>query len=151
LHLHHRHHHHIHPLHLHPIPRKLHGPGKKRAPAPPPPSRCSPLPSHSSSPSHSREPIYRIQPFPNPSTSPPYRTIVAEPRPGVDEIRETTRVALRETRPERGRLRRVAGYEVLGKEMPWSWDCVSSTASSDIRRKRRGRVFPPYGGPGSWL
>ncbi|KAF2787940.1 hypothetical protein K505DRAFT_119036 [Melanomma pulvis-pyrius CBS 109.77] len=130
LHPHHHHHHHHHPI-------RLHGPGKKRAPppSPPPPSRCP-----------SREPIYRTQ--------------VVEPEPSPREIRETTRVALREVRPERvrGRLRRVAGYEVLGRDVPWSWDAVSSVGGASGRRDgssvgggRRGLRFPPFGGAGSWL
>ena len=115
----HHHHHghhlpHIHPLHMHPTsllphhhhhhhrphrPYYLHGPGKKRDPPPPapPPSCASP-----------REPIYRTQ--------------VVEPN--TDRVRETTRIALRDARPERrqmGRLRRVAGYELLGREVPWDW------------------------------
>lgn len=139
-HHHHRHHHHLHPLHMHPPPIKLHGPGRKRAPAPtprpPPPSRCSSPPR-----SHSRDPTYRIQPI---SESRPYRTVIATP--GVDEVRETTRIALREAKPERNRLRRVAGYEVLGREVPWSWDCVSSVGSS-----KGGRKFPPFGGARTWM
>ena len=144
-HLHH-HHPHLHPLHMHPHlphlhphryhhhqPIRLHGPGKKRGPppGPPPPSRC---------PSKVREPIYRTQ--------------IVEPN--TREIRETTRIALREVRPERerGRLRRVAGYEVLGRHVPWSWDAVSSVASgrSKGRRERSGSTkFPPFGEAGSWM
>jgi hypothetical protein len=62
------------------------------------------------------EQLYRIQP-------------IYEHR--APEIRETTRIALREVRPvrERVRLRRVAGYEVLGRRVPWSWDCVSGTGT----------------------
>ncbi|KAF2703111.1 hypothetical protein K504DRAFT_184100 [Pleomassaria siparia CBS 279.74] len=145
LHLPHGHHLHVpHPHHLH-LPHgyhhhhhhHLHGHGKKRAPAPypPPPSRC-----------HSREP-----------PEPIYRTQVVEP--SSREIRETTRVALREVRPERerGRLRRVAGYEVLGRDVPWSWDAVSSIASGGRSRRdgsvvgRGGLRFPPFGGAGSWM
>lgn len=140
-HKHHHHHHHMHPLHLHPV--HLHGHGKKRvpqvAPRPPPPSRCT-----------SREPTYRIQPIVDP---PHYSTVVVEP--DVREIRETTRIALREARPERRRLRRVAGYELLGRDVPWSWDCVSSVAESDRRgreiRRGGGLRFPPFGSPGSWM
>lgn len=101
---------HVHPLRLHPV--KLHGPGKKRAPLP-----KAPPTSRNSSCAPSREPIYRIQP-------------IYERREPDVEVRETTRIALREVRPERSRLRRVAGYEVLGKRVPWSWDCVSGTNSS---------------------
>ncbi|KAF2639986.1 hypothetical protein P280DRAFT_24393 [Massarina eburnea CBS 473.64] len=147
-HLHHFHPLHMHPLHLHPDHpdhhhHKLHGHGKRRhspapAPAPPPPSR-----SPSSCPSP-REPVYRTQ--------------IVEPQ--MREMQETTRIALREARPERrdrGRLRRVAGYEVLGREVPWSWDCVSSVASESKRsgrneRKGNGGVkFPPFGSMDRWM
>ncbi|KAF2687753.1 hypothetical protein K458DRAFT_414834 [Lentithecium fluviatile CBS 122367] len=146
----HDHHHphlpHIHPLHMHPaslLPHRhyhyyrthhLHGPGKKRGPPlpAPPPSSC-PSP---------REPIYRTQ--------------IVEPKPR--EVRETTRIALREVRPEgrqRGRLRRVAGYEVLGREVPWDWDCVSSVPSSGIGGRRAGGSnglrFPPFGSMDRWM
>ncbi|KAF9733119.1 hypothetical protein PMIN01_08802 [Paraphaeosphaeria minitans] len=142
-HLDHHHHHHpqIHPLHMHPLhfPQhrhhhwKLHGHGRKRRPAPPtsaPPSSRSP----SACPSP-REPIYRTQ--------------IVEP--AKTEIRETTRVALREVRPDRGRLRRVAGYEVLGREVPWDWDCVSSAASGAGRRGETKLKYPPFGNTDRWI
>lgn len=158
--LHHHHKHHLHPLHLHPIHGhhdhhhdmpavRLRGPGRKRCPLPPgapPPSRdpstCRPC-SPSSSPARPREPIYRTQ--------------IVEPA----YVRETTRVALRSVQPERqrSRLRRVAGYEVLGREVPWNWDCVSSTLGSSSAgsgkwtRKRRGGGlrYPPFGTIDRWL
>ncbi|KAF2649296.1 hypothetical protein K491DRAFT_208544 [Lophiostoma macrostomum CBS 122681] len=144
---HHRQHHHLHPLHMHPT--RLHGHGRKRAqtPRPPPPSRRS-----SRSRERSRDPIYKIQTVDEGALA-GYRTTVVEP--AQHEVRETTRIALRETRPERRGLRRVAGYEVLAREVPWSWDCVSSVADSGARdRGRRGRSglrFPPFGSPGSWM
>ncbi|CAI6334998.1 unnamed protein product [Periconia digitata] len=161
-HLHHHHPHlhpHLHPLHMHPLhghshhhrnhhhhdTYTLHGSGRRRAspgPPPPPPSR-----SPSSCPSP-REPVYKTQ--------------IVEPR--VQEVRETTRIALREGRPERrdrGRLRRVAGYEVLGREVPWNWDCVSSVASGRDANASRGKHgsrkgsvvsrFPPFGTMDQWL
>ncbi|KAF2240724.1 hypothetical protein BU26DRAFT_544717 [Trematosphaeria pertusa] len=144
-HHHHRHHlhPHIHPLHMHPIHNhhsvRLHGPGKKRCPPPPPPPP-------SRNPSRCREP----------DREPIYRTQIVEPA-RTQEVRETTRIALREVRPERrerGRLRRVAGYEVLGREVPWSWDCVSSAASGGGSRGGRsgsGLRFPPFGGMDRWM
>ncbi|PSN64582.1 hypothetical protein BS50DRAFT_576023 [Corynespora cassiicola Philippines] len=144
LHTGHHHHPHLHPLHMHPVHDhhhhhhhrmgKLHGSGRKRCPAPPPPP---PSRSPSSCPSP-KEPIYRTQ--------------IVEPR--TQEIRETTRIALRQARPERGRLRRVAGYEVLGGEVPWSWDCVSSVAGSGTSKgtkKGGGLNYPPFGSSGSWM
>ncbi|KAH7354585.1 hypothetical protein BKA66DRAFT_446641 [Pyrenochaeta sp. MPI-SDFR-AT-0127] len=158
-HLLHQHKHHLHPLHFHPIHGhrhhhdapvvRLRGPGTKRCPppSPPPPSRdaskCPPR-SRSSSPARSSEPIYRTQ--------------IVEPA----QVRENTRAALHTFHPERqrGRLRRVAGYEVLGREVPWNWDCVSSTVgSSDTgggkwRRRSRGGQglnYPPFGSMDRWL
>ena len=150
---HHRHRHPLHPLHLHPIhgPHQLHhlhaipaielrGPGRKRCapPAPPPPSRdsskCRPRPRAPS-------------PAPCPPREPNYQTRIVEPA----TVRETTRVALRNVQSGRqqNRLRRVAGYEVLGREMPWQWDCVSSTTGSSVAgggrwAKRSGRARLPY-------
>ncbi|KAF2258805.1 hypothetical protein CC78DRAFT_95717 [Lojkania enalia] len=132
-HTHHRyHHHHYHPLHLHPPSIRLHGHGKKRAPTPPPPG---PRPIKSRPRSRSGEPTYRTQ--------------VVEPQ----EVRETTRIALREAAPNRGRLRRVAGYEVLSSRVPWSWDCVSSASSGTERRVRRvgGLKHPPFGSLTEWI
>ncbi|KAF2134586.1 hypothetical protein P153DRAFT_380403 [Dothidotthia symphoricarpi CBS 119687] len=161
-HLHpHLHHHHMHPLHLHPLhgPHHdhnipiitLHGSGHKRhsslslTPSRPP-SRCRP-PS----------------PICPPAREPTYRTQIVEPA----AIRAQTIAALREVRPERarGRLRRVAGYEMLGREAPWNWDCVSSSAGSGSKssigggrwvRKRRGSAggglrYPPFGGSEKWM
>jgi hypothetical protein len=78
--------------------------------------------------------------------------------PAKIELRETTRVALRELRPDRGRLRRVAGYEVLGREVPWDWDCVSSAASgigtwkNGDRKQGGSRLkYPPFGNMDRWL
>ena len=83
-------------------------------------------------------------------------------------MRATTRSALRDVRV-RGRVRRVGGYEVLGKSVPWDWDCVSSTVGSSGRgpaggsfggrgggkkkgkRKGGGLKYPPFGGVERWL
>ncbi|KAF2819622.1 hypothetical protein CC86DRAFT_375098 [Ophiobolus disseminans] len=163
-HLHHHHRHHLHPLHLHPIHGhhhyhhdsivdKLHGHGRRRCsppPAPPPPtrdpSRCRPQPRpRSPAPRRPSEPIYRTQ--------------IVEPA----EVRETTRVALRTVQPERhrGRLRRVAGYEVLGAQVPFDWDCISSTVGSStaggkwVRKKVKsgghGLKYPPFGSMDRWM
>jgi hypothetical protein len=76
-------------------------------------------------------------------------------------VRETTRVALRSVQPERqrGRLRRVAGYEVLGTQVPFDWDCISSTVGSSgaggkwVRKKVKGGGlrYPPFGSMDRWL
>ncbi|KAF2195198.1 hypothetical protein K469DRAFT_743824 [Zopfia rhizophila CBS 207.26] len=128
--------HHHHP-HLHPI--KLHGHGKKRAPSPPPPSPCS-------------ERVRVSFPHSHDSRRERYRTVIAEP--ATQEIRETTRIALREVKPQRGRLRRVAGYEVLGRDVPWSWDCVSSVDGRGGRSDKSGGGglrYPPFGPESSWM
>ncbi|KAH7115154.1 hypothetical protein B0J11DRAFT_510760 [Dendryphion nanum] len=167
-HGHHHHHHHLpHPLHFHPI--RLHGHGRKRTPSPPPPSRC---PSRGRSRSRSRnrepvpeaDPIFRIQPIETPrpryyeSPRSTYNTTIIEP--ARQDVRETTRIALREVRPARRGLRRVAGYEVLNKQVPWSWDCVSSTvdtassaggASRKGKKDKRGLRYPPFGPSSLWL
>jgi hypothetical protein len=87
-------------------------PAPVRQPAPVPAegrpsSRCS-------SDATSKDAIYRIQPI--------YER--AAPR----EIQETTRIALREVRPQRTRLRRVAGYDILSRQVPWSWDAISRSS-----------------------
>jgi hypothetical protein len=158
---HHRHHlhPHLHPLHLHPIHGhhhhhdtsfSLHGHGKRRCTPPPgpPPTRdsstCRPQPRPRSPSSHQpREPIYRTQ--------------IVEP----GEVRETTRVALRtsHTDRQRGRLRRVAGYEVLGNQVPFDWDCISSTVGSSkgggrwVRKKAKtsGLKYPPFASMDQWM
>ncbi|KAF1833192.1 hypothetical protein BDW02DRAFT_589862 [Decorospora gaudefroyi] len=162
-HLHHHHRHpHLHPLHMHPVhghhllhphhhhDMKLRGPGKKRHPQPPcppppsrEPSRCRP--PRDCSPSRPREPIYRTQ--------------IIEP--SGPAVRETTRAALRSSvQPSRNRhvLRRVAGYEVLGKQVPWDWDCVSSSIASGSnssgggwKKGRGGLKYPPFGSMDRWL
>jgi hypothetical protein len=94
-------------------------------------------------------------------------------------VRATTRRALREgaNLRVRGRVRRVGGYEVLGRSVPWDWDCVSSTVGSSVARgdggsrygggdgkkkhngkkkkKKGGRggglSYPPFGGMEQWL
>ncbi|KAF1940708.1 hypothetical protein EJ02DRAFT_494266 [Clathrospora elynae] len=155
----HHHRHHLHPLHLHPIHNPLHhlhphhhhdrqtdveviklrGQARPRypPPGPPPPSR-------------------------EPSREPRYRTQIVEPA----QVRATTRVALQQNRATSGRLRRVSGYEMLGKQVPWNWDCVSSSMGGGSsaggdggrwRRKRRGGggggglKYPPFGGMDTWL
>ncbi|KAF2742721.1 hypothetical protein M011DRAFT_260622 [Sporormia fimetaria CBS 119925] len=100
----------IHPLRAHPL--KLHGPGKPRLDV----AVTQPWPrerEQKSSPL--KEPMYHFQP------------IAPRREPFVDEIRRTTRVAIKEIKPERKKLRRVAGYEVLSKQVPWSWDCMSKS------------------------
>lgn len=166
----HHHRHHLHPLHLHPIHPlhhhhnhhdrssfTLHGHGKPRAsppPNPPPPtrapSRCPPAPS------------------PHPPRDPTYRTQIVEP---TLQVRETTRTALQSTTDRtRGRLRRVAGYEVLSAQVPFDWDCISSTVGSSagrggggkwVRMKKKGSgsgrggggglKYPPFGGVERWM
>lgn len=93
-----------------------------------------------------------------------YRTQIVEP----SAVRTTTRTALRDVGFERvrGRMatRRVGGYEVLGRQMPWDWDCVSSTVGSSVvrgegkKRKKKGKEkrkgeskYPPFGGMERWL
>jgi hypothetical protein len=61
----------------------------------------------------------------------------------------------------RGRMRRVGGYEVLRKSVPWDWDCVSSTVESSVgvgkgrggeKGKRKGGLkYPPFGGMQRWM
>jgi hypothetical protein len=162
-HLNHHHRHpHIHPLHMHPIHGnhhhlgleiddmkevRLRGSGRKRtvsSPCPPPPTR---EPSRCPPPSRPREPIYRTQ--------------VVQPTTNTTTVRESTRAALRSVQQERtrGTLRRVAGYEVLGKQVPWDWDCVSSTVGSSAssggrwmrRRRPSGLKYPPFGPMDRWL
>jgi hypothetical protein len=154
-HLHHKHPH-MHPLHLHPT--YLHGHSTKRVPLPsnPPPSRTA-----SPARSKSREPTYRIQPISSPA--PRYKTITITPDQTRTEIQETTRTALRDARPRsERRIRRVAGYEVLGRDVPWNWDSVSSAAGSSVRdggggggRKGSGSSgglkFPPFGAMDKWM
>lgn len=151
---HHHHHPHIHPLHMHPLQNThrhdpawtMHGSGRKRDAAPRPPPSCPPPSTISSTCAWASEPTYK--------------TRIVEPV--RREVRETTRIALRESRPDRGRLRRVAGYEVLGREMPWDWDCVSSESSGRDRsakgenRGRSGRRssklrYPPFAGADRWM
>lgn len=52
----------------------------------------------------------------------------------------------------------MAGYEVLGKTVPWDWDCVSSSVGGGGggggRSRSRGRSerrFPPFGGAEGWM
>ncbi|KAH6644041.1 hypothetical protein C7974DRAFT_407749 [Boeremia exigua] len=148
----HPHLHPIHPLHLHPL-APLHGAGKKirieapRRAAPPPPPSSS---SSSSSSSDAAAPCAPAEPV--------YRTQIVEPA----AVRATTRSALREVRV-RGGVRRVGGYDVAGRSVPWDWDCVSSTVGSSVRgggggRKGRrkkgaggGLRYPPFGGLERWL
>ena len=171
-HLQHQHRHpHIHPLLSHPIHGhyahlygghnalgfdfgnvrevKLGGHGRKRSSSPPPlslqprePTRSSPPPPPSSP---SQEPIYHTQ--------------VVQPSPPLPGVRQTTRAALRRQPQERARLRRVAGYEVLGKQVPWDWDCVSSTGGSSaapgggrwVRNRASNLKYPPFGSMERWL
>jgi hypothetical protein len=161
-HLHHHHRHHLHPLHLNPFHDHhhhhhdrteiwLHGDGRRRSslpPGPPPPtrdpSRCRPRPrSRSPAPRRPSEPIYRTQ--------------IVVPA----DVRETTRTALGSVQPERhrGRLRRVAGYEVLGAQVPFDWDCISSTVDNSsaggrwVRKKVKsgGLKYPPFASMDRWM
>ena len=156
------HHHHRHSLHLHPTCHDLHhlrhavpvvklrGPGKRRCPsrpAPPPPTR-DPL----------RCPPPSGAPPPSPPHDPVFRTQLVTPQ----AVRDTTRMALGtvESNRQQSQLRRVAGYEVLSKQVPWHWDCVSSTVQSSgtlgstLRSKKRSRgasKYPPFGSMDRWL
>ena len=120
----------------------LHGHGAKRAPAPPPPP---PPPSP-------RSPRNRGAEW-APREEGRYRTVVAVPGRGRERERFAVRAAtsrrLEEVRVEAfrpgevgRRLRRVAGYEVLSRRVPWGWDCVE--------RGREGR-YPPFGGAETWM
>jgi hypothetical protein len=75
-------------------------------------------------------------------------------------VRAETGRLLRDVRDVRvrGRVRRVGGYEVLGKSVPWDWDCVSSTVESSVggrggkKGKRKGGLkYPPFGGMERWM
>lgn len=79
-------------------------------------------------------------------------------------MRATTRTALRDMRFDGVRsrmgMRRVGGYEVLGRDVPWDWDCVSSTVGSGRstvpikkkgKKKEGGLKYPPFGGMERWL
>lgn len=56
-------------------------------------------------------------------------------------------------------VRKVGGYEVLGRDVPWDWDCVSSTDRSEKSpgsgkkkgKKNGGLKYPPFGGVERWL
>jgi hypothetical protein len=163
-HLHHHHRHpHLHPLHLNPLHGhhhhdhhhhdrtvvKLHGHGKRRCsppPGPPPPTR---------DPSRIRPRPRSRSPPPRRPSEPVYRTQIVEPA----VVRDTTREALHSVQPERnrGRLRRVAGYDVLGAQVPFDWDCISSTVDSSaggrwVRKKVKsgGLKYPPFGSLDRW-
>ncbi|KAF5849384.1 hypothetical protein GGP41_006267 [Bipolaris sorokiniana] len=171
---------------------KLRGQGRKRSiPSPcPPPPKPEPAPAHppppscssSSSPPPSTAPA-DTSPLIPPSIprDPIYHTQIIQPTsprarargPGPSTVRETTRIALRtstatsnqpQQRRPRNNLRRVAGYQVLGRQVPWDWDCVSSTASNSsnagggtkgkwVRRKSGGAglVYPPFGDAEKWM
>ncbi|EMD95039.1 hypothetical protein COCC4DRAFT_151445, partial [Bipolaris maydis ATCC 48331] len=174
---HHHRHPHLHPLHMHPIHGEHHL-GVSLA-HPPPPS-CSP----SSSPPPSTAPA-DTSPLIPPSIprDPIYHTQIIQPTsprargPSPSTVRETTRIALRtstatssnqpQQRRPRNNLRRVAGYQVLGRQVPWDWDCVSSTVGGSsssnagggatkgkwVRRKSGGAglVYPPFGDAEKWM
>ncbi|KAF2807789.1 uncharacterized protein BDZ99DRAFT_66006 [Mytilinidion resinicola] len=150
-------HHHRH--HLHPRPDTLRGHGIKRATSPPPPPPPSPTGKsvHFSPDLRSSklkwpwiaDPLPRA---PKEETT-AYRTVYASPPP-TRRRESTTRSATRDALGSRdrrspGRLRRVAGYDVLASEVPWSWDCIEEQP----RRKRRGdRLnYPPFGPSSSWM
>lgn len=187
---HHHHHHHRGSLDMSEISDiKLRGHGRRRSISspcpPPPPSTCppaSPPPAPPSSSSSSSSPPPRptaprdTSPLLPPSVSfpsprePIYRTqIIQPPSSRNTAVRETTRVALRTSTTERRprqNLRRVAGYQVLGRQVPWDWDCVSSTVGSStaataggargkwVRRKSGGAAglkYPPFGDAEKWM
>ena len=75
-------------------------------------------------------------------------------------VRAGTAHALREMRDVRvrGRMRRIGGYEVLGKSVPWDWDCVSSTVGSSVGsrkgkkgKRKEGLKYPPFGDMQRWM
>jgi len=152
-HTHKSHHPHEHHRHHHPRPDTLRGHGIKRAAAPPPPP-----PSPTSGRSVRFSPDLR---WPRVSDSlprgprreaPTYRTIYASPsvvrRQG--DTRSATREALRsQDRRPLGRLRRVAGYDVLASEVPWSWDCIEEGTKATKKGQRRN--YPPFGPSSSWM
>ncbi|KAF2198383.1 hypothetical protein GQ43DRAFT_163946 [Delitschia confertaspora ATCC 74209] len=159
--------HHLQPSHHidhHWHPLRLHGHGVKIAhPLPPPPPPPSPCPEKDREVriqfSHETR-TARISSEPQPR----YRTVIATPisvgRPTTSEvIRASTREALREVKvhsgSKGGRLRRVAGYEILSTQVPWSWDCVSSGGENGQKWKPRTRTshpkYPPFGSPGRWI
>ncbi|KAF3034183.1 hypothetical protein E8E11_002669 [Didymella keratinophila] len=149
----------IHPLHLHPL-TPLHGHGKQiriEPTCPPVPptrnvSRCRDPPAPCVSASSSDAGCEKKEPV--------YRTQIVEPA----IVRAETGRLLREARDVRvrGRMRRVGGYEVLGKSVPWDWDCVSSTVASSVvgradprkkgKAKRKGGLkYPPFGRMERWM
>ncbi|OCK79215.1 hypothetical protein K432DRAFT_383278 [Lepidopterella palustris CBS 459.81] len=152
----------------HPRPDTLRGHGVKRAPPPPPPP-----PSPTSARNVKFEWPYVSVPLPRApkrDEEHTYRTVYASPssmRRDADRdrsfaVRAATRSGLEEsTRPRGGRLRRVAGYEVLSAQVPWGWDCMdderpkkrrssgaAGTASGLGRYERR---YPPFGPLSSWM
>jgi len=152
----HSHHHHLNPFHdhhHHHLDReiRLHGNGRRRSslpPGPPPPTR---------DPSRCRPSQRSRSPAPRRPSEPIYRTQIVEPA----QVRETTRTALGSVQPERhrGRLRRVAGYEVLGAQVPFDWDCISSTVDNSsaggrwVRKKVKsgGLKYPPFASMDRWM
>jgi len=141
-----RHSHHHHHYQPHPIIR-LHGHGirRARAPSPPPPSMCSIREDNE----------VHIQ-VGQRTTEPRYRTVIATPASTARvAVQSSTRNALREVRerctPRRSRVRRVAGYEVLRAQVPWSWDCISSEGGERGEGKSRKKDYPPFGPASSWM
>ncbi|USP80055.1 hypothetical protein yc1106_07329 [Curvularia clavata] len=128
---------------------KLRGHGRRRSISspcpPPPPSTCPPASPGPSSPSPAppsttpRDTSPLLPPsIPSPPRDPIYRTqIIQPPSSRSAAVRETTRVALRTStqanistdRRPRQNLRRVAGYQVLGRQVPWDWDCAETDKS----------------------
>ena len=136
--------------------KPLHGYGAKRAAAPPPPPPPPP-PSP-------RSPRNRGAEW-APRGEGRYRTVVAVPGRGRERERERERerfavraatsrrleeVRVEAFRPSEvgRRLRRVAGYEVLSRRVPWGWECVEM--ETDEPRGRGGR-YPPFGGAETWM
>jgi hypothetical protein len=147
------HHPHENYRHHHPRPDTLRGHGTKRA-APPPPPPPSPTSGRSV---HFRPDLrwpWISDPLPRAprNEAPTYRTVYASPstvrRQG--DTRSATREALRsrDRRPP-GRLRRVAGYDVLASEVPWSWECIEEGIKAKRREQRRN--YPPFGPLSSWM
>ncbi|KNG44316.1 hypothetical protein TW65_08667 [Stemphylium lycopersici] len=136
----HNHHHHHAGHHLHNSSLsisdiseiKLRGHGRKRSISsscpPPPPSRCPPPPSRPAPPPPPPVSSPPAAAPPSKPCEPIYHTQIIAPT----AVRETTRAALRRVQTDRATrtatrnsLRRVAGYQVLGRQVPWDWDCYS--------------------------
>lgn len=141
---------------------RLHGHGSRRRPPlppppPPPPSRCS---IRQGERERVRVTVSHVTSAAAHVPEPQYRTVIATPkcvsgRDGVT-IQRSTRDALCKpgdyTGPRRSRVRRMAGCEVLSRQLPWSWDCISSEGSEEKTRKEKDKLnYPPFGSASSWM